>query len=277
MRALLVRRILLAAVTVLLVQTVTFIGLHLAPGDPVRLYLGPAADPSAALAMRHQLGLDRSLPVQYAEWLGRFVSGDWGTSIAAHRSVTSVLMGALGPTILLSGVSLLLTYVLGVAIGALQAARRRSRTDALLTTFTTALQSVPAYVLGLGLVLVFSYGAAVWRWLQFLRLPAIGASGIAPTSLARPAPPRRCGTCSSGDDARLDRRGLAALRPRDGDRSTAPALREIRPRAGERGRAPRPLRTALGPVITLAGSSFPRCSRGSCSWKRFSRGRAWDA
>ncbi len=178
MRLVVVRRALLAAVTVLLVLTVTFVGLHLAPGDPVRLYLGPAADPAAAEAMRHQLGLDRSLPVQYAQWLGRFVSGDWGTSIAARRRVTGVLLDALGPTILLSGVSLLLTYVLGVGIGALQAARRKSRTDTLLTTFTTALQSVPSYVLGLGLVLVFSYGAAVWRWPQALRLPAIGASGI---------------------------------------------------------------------------------------------------
>ncbi|MFI5207686.1 MAG: ABC transporter permease, partial [Gemmatimonadales bacterium] len=156
MRLVLARRIALAAVTVLIVLTVTFAGLHLAPGDPVRLYLGPAADPSAAAMMRHQLGLDRSLPVQYAHWLTRFASGDWGTSIAAHRSVTGVLLDALGPTVLLAGASLLLTYVLGVAIGGLQAARRRSRTDALLTTFTTALQSVPSYVLGLGLVLVFS-------------------------------------------------------------------------------------------------------------------------
>src|SRR5207245_2208005 len=104
--------------------------------------------------------------------------GDWGTSIARHRGVALVLQGALGPTVLLTGLSLLLTYALGTAIGALQAARRRSRTDALLTLATTALQSIPSYVLGLGLVLVFSFGAAVWHWPAALQLPAIGAAGV---------------------------------------------------------------------------------------------------
>jgi peptide/nickel transport system permease protein len=263
MRLMLARRMLLAAVTVLLVLTVTFVGLHLAPGDPVRLYLGPSADPSAAEAMRHQLGLDRSLPVQYARWLGRFVSGDWGTSIAQHRSVTAVLLDALGPTVLLSGVSLLLTYVLGVAIGAAQAARKRSRTDALLTGFTTALQSVPSYVLGLGLVLVFSYGAAVWRWPQVLRLPAIGSSGIGADFL--PAgqrfmdavrhlilPATTLGLIGAGGLARFVRATtIDALRQPSVRTARAKGLKERRVIANHA------LRTALGPVITLAGLQLP--------------------
>src|SRR5260221_648145 len=62
------RRLLLAALTILLVLTVTFAGVHLAPGDPVALYLGPSADAAAAAAMRHQVGLDRPLPLQYLAW-----------------------------------------------------------------------------------------------------------------------------------------------------------------------------------------------------------------
>ncbi|MFI5212989.1 MAG: ABC transporter permease [Gemmatimonadales bacterium] len=263
MRLVLARRIALAAVTVLIVLTVTFAGLHLAPGDPVRLYLGPAADPSAAAMMRHQLGLDRSLPVQYAHWLTRFASGDWGTSIAAHRSVTGVLLDALGPTVLLAGASLLLTYVLGVAIGGLQAARRRSRTDALLTTFTTALQSVPSYVLGLGLVLVFSYGAALWHWPQALRLPAIGASGIGADFLSPGQrlldalrhlvlPAATLGLIGAGGLARFVRATtIEALRQPSVRTARAKGLKERRVIARHA------LRTALGPVITLAGLQLP--------------------
>ena len=263
MRLVLARRIVLAAVTVLIVLTVTFAGLHLAPGDPVRLYLGPAADATAAETMRHQLGLDRSLPVQYARWLTHFVSGDWGTSIAAHRRVTGVLLDALGPTVLLAGASLLLTYVLGVAIGTLQAARQRSRTDALLTTFTTALQSVPSYVLGLGLVLVFSYGAALWRWPPVLRLPAIGASGIGADFLSPGQrlldalrhlvlPAATLGLIGAGGLARFVRAAtIEALRQ--------PSVRTARAKGlGERRVIARhALRTALGPVITLAGLQLP--------------------
>ena len=174
----LLRRALLAVGTVLLVLTVTFAGLHLAPGDPVRLYLGPSADAAAAASMRHELGLDQPLAVQYVEWLGRFATFDWGASIAQRRAVTRVLGDALGPTFLLTGLSLLLTYAVGIAIGAFQAARRHSPWDSLLTSVTVTAQAIPSYVLGLGLVLVFTYGAALWGWPAFLRLPAIGDSGI---------------------------------------------------------------------------------------------------
>ena len=263
MRLVLIRRTLLAAVTVLLVLTVTFAGLHLMPGDPVRLYLGPSADAGAAVAMRRELGLDRPLAVQYLAWLGRFLIGDWGTSIAQRRTVTSVLSDAIGPTVLLSGSSLLLTYVFGVAVGTVQAARRRSRTDALLTGATTALQAVPSYVLGLGLVLVFSYGAAVWRWPQLLRLPAIGDRSIgaeflpplarvldAVRHLALPA--LTLGLIGAGGLARFVRATtIEALRQ--------PAVRTARAKGlGERRVLARhALRSALGPLITLAGLQLP--------------------
>src|SRR3990172_5447631 len=174
----LLRRLWAAVPTVLLVLTVTFFGLHLAPGDPVRLFLGPSADEAAAAQMRRALGLDRALAVQYLDWLARFVTGDWGASIAQHRPVTAVLGDAFGPTLLLTGLSLLLTYALGLAIGAVQAARRHSRLDATLTAVTAVVAALPAYVVGLGLMLVFAYGAALWNWPAWLRLPALGAAGI---------------------------------------------------------------------------------------------------
>jgi len=178
MRRALLRRLLTAAGTVLMVLTLAFAIVHLAPGDPVRLYLGPSADAAAARAMRHQLGLDRPLPLQYVSWLAHAAAGDFGASIAQHRPAGAVLRGALGPTLLLTSLSLLLSWLGGLAIGAAQAARRGSRLDHALTALTVAVQAVPAYVLGLGLVLVFSYGAALWGWPAALRLPAMGAASV---------------------------------------------------------------------------------------------------
>ena len=259
----LLRRLLAAIPTVLLVLTVTFAALHLAPGDPVRLYLGPDADEAAAQAMRRQLGLERPAAVQYVEWLGRFVAGDWGESIAQHRPVTAVLGDALAPTVTLVGLSLLLTWLAGIAVGVVQAARARSRLDVALTGITSTLQALPAYVLALALVLVFAYGAALWSWPAALHLPAMGeeamGSGFLPLwqRLADRArhlvlPVTTLALIGAGGAARYVRAStLEALRQ--------PAVRAARARGLTERRVlfRHALRNALIPVITLAGLQLP--------------------
>ena len=259
----LLRRLLAAVPTVLLVLTVTFAALHLAPGDPVRLYLGPDADQGAAAAMRHQLGLDRPAALQYVEWLGRFAVGDWGESIAQRRPVTAVLADALAPTVTLVGLSLLLTWLAGISIGALQAARARSRLDTTLTGVTSALQAVPSYVLALGLVLVFAYGAALWHWPAWLRLPALGAESIGSGFLSpwqRLAdrmrhlvlPVTTLALIGAGGAARYVRAStLEALRQPSVRAARARGLTEFRVLFRHA------LRNALIPVITLAGLQLP--------------------
>ena len=258
-----VRRLLFALATVLLVLTVTFIGLHSTPGDPVALYLGPNADAASAAAMRHQLGLDRPLPVQYVEWLGRFAAGDWGHSIAQARPVTRVVGDAIGPTTLLTFLSLLTSYLLGIGIGAFQAMERHSAWDSVLTGITVFVQAIPAYVLALGLVLVFAYGSALWAWPAPLRLPAMGSSSIGADFL--PAWQR------IGDALRhlvlplitLSAIGAAGIaryvRSATITALQQPAVRTARAKGlGERRVLARhALRTSLIPVITLAGLQLP--------------------
>lgn len=152
------------------VVTLTFFLLRLAPGDPVEHLFGPAASADQLAAQRHALGLDRSIPVQYTAWVSRFVRGDWGVSIAKGRPVRTVLGDAWPATVRLVGLSLLLSYALGIAIGAVQAQRRGSRTDTALSVMTVTLFAVPGYWLGLMLVMVFTYWARA--------LPAFGASGL---------------------------------------------------------------------------------------------------
>ncbi len=257
------RRLLASLPIVVLVLTATFIGLHLAPGDPVRLYLGPSADAAAATRLRQAYGLDRPLPVQYVAWLADFVRGDWGTSIAQHRPVTAVLRDALGPTVLLVGVSLLLTYLLGVGTGALQAMRRRSALDTGITAVTTVLQALPAYVLALSLVLLFAYASALWGWPAALRLPAIGAESVAADFLA-PAqrvadrvrhlllPVLTLTVIGAAGMARFARASLV-----DALRQPFVAAARSRGLSGRRVLVRHALRTALLPLVTLLGLQLP--------------------
>jgi peptide/nickel transport system permease protein len=164
------RRLLTGLAVVLGVVTLTFVLLHLAPGDPVERLLGPTASPEQLAAQRSALGLDRPLPLQFAAWLGRFARGDWGVSIAKGRPVTAVLGDAWPATVRLVVLSLFLSYVVGITLGAFQAARSGSRTDTALSILSVTLFAVPGYWLGLMLVLVFTY------WLRLL--PAFGAEGI---------------------------------------------------------------------------------------------------
>lgn len=257
------RRPVAALATILVVLTVTFVGLHLAPGDPVRLYLGPSGDAAAAETMRHQLGLDRPLPVQYLSWLARFVVGDWGSSIAQHRPVTRVLTDALVPTVVLTGSSLLLTYLIGISIGAFQAARRRTAWDWSLTVLTTGIQAIPAYVLALGLVLVFAYGAALWGWPESLRFPAMGSASFGADLLTpgqRLADRLRHLVLPAATLVVIGAAGLARyVRAATIEALRQPAVRTARAKGLTEGRVLRrhALRNALIPVITLAGLQLP--------------------
>lgn len=263
MRPMPLRRLLVAVITVVLVLTVTFAALHLAPGDPVHLYLGPTADEAVVASTRQAVGLDRPLPVQYAQWLAHFALGDWGTSIAQQRPVARVLGDAVGPTLALVGTSLLLSYLGGVLVGAWQASRRRSVLDTALTGVTTVCYALPSYVLALGLILVFAYAAALWRWPEWLRFPAFGAAGVGADLLSPAArladrlrhlalPVATLAVVGAAGTARFVRGAMVeALRQ--------PYVRAARAKGLTEGRVllRHALRNALVPVLTLLGLQLP--------------------
>jgi peptide/nickel transport system permease protein len=152
------------------VVTLVFLLLRAAPGDPAALLLGPSATPAQIAAQHEALGLDQPLPVQYAAWLGRFVRGDWGTSIVTGRPARAMLADAWPATARLVGLSLALSYLLGLGLGLLQAARAGSRTDTALSILSVTLYALPGYWLGLMLVMLFTY--------RLQLLPAFGAAGL---------------------------------------------------------------------------------------------------
>jgi peptide/nickel transport system permease protein len=243
------------------VVALTFLLLHLAPGDPVRRLLGPDAAPGQIAAQRQALGLDRPLPVQFAAWGAAFIRGDWGRSIATGEPVRTMIGRAWPRTVELAGLSLLLSYLIGIGVGAVQAARSRSALDTGLSVTTVTLFAMPSYWLGLMLVMVFAYGL---RW-----LPAFGASGLDADFLA---PGARlldalrhlalplvtltligiAGTARFVRAAMLDVRGEPFI--------TVAAAKGI---PGHRVLLHHVLRNALVPVVTLLGLSLPALFSGA--------------
>lgn len=163
-------RLLRAILVVAGVVTLTFALLHLAPGDPVQRLLGPAATPEQVASARSALGLDRPIWDQYVGWVTRAVRGDFGVSLAQGRPVSQLLVEAWPPTAVLVTLSIFLSWVCGIIIGAWQSTTRRRGLDALVSTGTVALNAMPGYWLGLALVMLFAYQL---RW-----LPAFGAEGL---------------------------------------------------------------------------------------------------
>ncbi|MGH7509977.1 MAG: ABC transporter permease [Gemmatimonadales bacterium] len=163
------RRALTGLAVVVGVVTLMFFLIRLAPGDPALLLVGPTATQEQLAAQREALGLDRPLPEQYATWLGRLLRGDWGSSIATGRPVRTMISDAWPATVSLVGLSLLLSYFIGIVVGAIQATRG-GRLDTSLSVVTVTLFALPGYWLGLMLVMVFTYWARA--------LPAFGAAGL---------------------------------------------------------------------------------------------------
>lgn len=157
-----------------LVVTITFALVRLAPGDPAILLVPPTATRQDAARLRAELGLDRPMLVQYARWLGGVLRGNLGESFALHRPVSTVVAEAMPVSLSLGGTALLITFVIGVPLGMIQAVYRGRPLDRVLTVATTTVYAAPSFWLALALVAVFTYGAATWGFPAPMRLPAFG-------------------------------------------------------------------------------------------------------
>jgi peptide/nickel transport system permease protein len=145
-----------------LVSLLTFLMIHLTPGDPVRLMLGDDATAEAIEALNRKLGLDQPLPVQYLRWLGEVLSGDLGQSIRTRQPVLEAVGSRLPVTIELSVLSMIIAVALGIPTGIIAAIRRNSAADVASTTLALTGISIPNFFLGIVLILVFS------EWLGWL-------------------------------------------------------------------------------------------------------------
>jgi peptide/nickel transport system permease protein len=144
----LIRRTLQAMATLFIVSLLTFGLLHLMPNGVVRGMLGQKATPAQIQYVTHKLGLDRHLWDQYVIWINKLIHGDLGTSYLRNQSVNDLIKETLGQSAYLVGLSLLVTIVLAVPIGVLQATRRNSATDYTITTLSFVGYAVPVFFIG---------------------------------------------------------------------------------------------------------------------------------
>lgn len=140
----------------IIVTIIAFTLLRLAPGDPVITFAGDVRDPEILNEMRHQLGFDQPMPVQYVVWLGHTLQGDFGRSIRTHQRVGEAIVERLPATLELTGVALLFSVTTGLIVGTFSALHRNSALDLLATSLTIAGVSIPNFFLGVMLILVFS-------------------------------------------------------------------------------------------------------------------------
>jgi peptide/nickel transport system permease protein len=154
--AYLVRRTGQAVVVLLLVTVIVFVLLHLLPGGAARAIIGERATATSIAAFNQEYGLDRPLPVQYVQWLGKLVRGDLGFSFKQNQSVLSLLGERLPKTAILAGISVLLSLLIAVPLGFLQALRRNRPLDYTVTGAAFVFYSTPAFWLGLILIEVFA-------------------------------------------------------------------------------------------------------------------------
>ncbi len=158
-----VRRLLLGVLTLFVVSVIIFAATQALPGDAARSILGRGATPEALENLREQLGLNEPAPQQYLDWIGGFLTGDLGTSLAATIPVTELLGDRILYSAFLMLLAALISVPLGIVIGAVSARRRDSAFDHTMSMTTLGLAALPEFVVGLTLVVLFS--TSVFQWL----------------------------------------------------------------------------------------------------------------
>jgi peptide/nickel transport system permease protein len=175
MRYTFILRRLLSAVPVLFVITfATFALMQLLPGGPLAAYENnPEISQKDIERLRHEMGLDRPLHVQYWAWLQNFARGDWGYSFTTKRPVLTEIWDRLPNTLYLTGLSLIVALIIAIPAGIISATRQYSVFDHITTTLAYIGRSMPVFYSGLLLIIIFS----IWlRWLPSGGMQTLGQS-----------------------------------------------------------------------------------------------------
>lgn len=173
MRNFIIRRVLYAIPTLIGISIITFLIARLSPGDPVRLFTFGIRDFTQEdyLRLLHAYGLDKPIPLQYVDWITKALQGNFGESLIYHRESFSMVMERVPNTLMLAVTALLLQLVIGVPLGVLAAFKRGKWVDGAIRIFGVVGHAVPAFWLGLILIIVF---AVQLRWLPSIGVLTVG-------------------------------------------------------------------------------------------------------
>jgi peptide/nickel transport system permease protein len=194
------QRLLWVVVVLLGVTVLTFVIMHLTPGDPAAILLGPMATPEEVAKLNQELGLDRPLVTQYLIWLAHVVRGDLGRSITLHRPVLGEVWLRFRATLVLTAGALIIAVGPGILLGVLAARWQGSLVDRFSIVLTAGGVSIPSFWYGMLLIILFSlklrwlpgtgmYAAAGQQTLPdllvHLILPAITLAGLPAAVITR--------------------------------------------------------------------------------------------
>ena len=239
----------------LLVSAITFLLVNLAPGGPASL-MRMDATPEQREALSLRLGLDQPVPVRYVQWLGGALHGDLGTSLGSNEPVALRVVQRLPNTLLLAGVALALSIVIGIPMGVVAALRRNSVPDFLLAAVSILGVSVPAFWLGIILILALSVNL---NWLPSSGITSTaGEGGLVDRVQHLIMPALVLSTTVLPYVVRFTRSALLEVLHQDYVRTaTSKGLARVRVVFGHA------LRNALVPVVSIIGTLVPRLVGGS--------------
>ncbi len=163
----LVKRVLLGLLIVILAVTLLFCMIHMVPGDPARILLGPRATPEMITTISAQMGLDKPLPVQILKFFGNLLRGDMGMDVITNRPVATIVFGQLPYTLWLIFTAIVGAMLVGIPLGCYSALHRNSLADRITGIISVACITAPAFVVALYSLLIF---AVTLKW-----FPAVGA------------------------------------------------------------------------------------------------------
>lgn len=176
-----IRRVLIAIPTILVISFIIFAILALAPGDPLAQFaLNPAIPESTRELIRKQFGLDQPWPLRYVKWVTSLSRGDWGFSFGTRGPVIDLIWQRLPQTLTVVGIAYVIAILLAIPIGILSAVKQYSIFDNVATFFSFVGFSVPSFFTGLLLILFF---AIQFKWFPIvyntnLKIDSIGALGL---------------------------------------------------------------------------------------------------
>lgn len=157
MLSFIIRRILGSVIVLFFIAVITFIIVYAIPADPARMIVGPKAPMSVVLAVRHQLGLDQPMPLQFWHYLVRLLHGNLGTSYAYDQSVTSLIASRLGITAWLALACWVTELIIGIPLGIYTARRARKISDYIVSAIALVGLSIPIPFLGIELLYFFAF------------------------------------------------------------------------------------------------------------------------
>ncbi len=198
MRRYVLRRVAAFVATLFFLSALVFVVVRVLPGDPATLILGVESNPETLARLRHAMGLDRPLALQYIDWLARAARGDLGTSIQYDLPVGRLILSRLPVTLPLALMAAALMVTIALPLGVYAATHHRRAGDYLAMLVSQLGIAVPAFWSGLLLILLFSvrlgwlrsggfdgWSAGLWTGLKALLLPAIALGAFQAAVLVR--------------------------------------------------------------------------------------------